>query len=401
MTRDGTVGRFRRNRAKPGVSSGHRSRLNDEDSVRGPHQGQRSTRTAPTGRTHDCKRPLCCTPNDLLPGGGHPHMSSRREFITLMTGAVAAWPLAARAQQLAMPVVGFLNGLGPNDRPNLPAAFRRGLGETGYVDGRNVAIEYRFAENRHDRLPALAADLVDHKVNVIAATGGGASVLAAIAATKTIPIVFTTAGDPVQEGYVTSLNRPGGNVTGVSWFHGQIAGKALGLLHELVPNAAVVALLVNPKLPESARTRSDALEAARALGRQLLVLDASTASEIDAAFATMRQRRAGALLIGADPFFSSRLQQIVALAVRDAIPAIYVNREFVEEGGLMSYGNDTADSYRRAGVHVGRILNGAKPADLPVDQATKFELVVNVKAAKAVGLTIPESFLARADEVIE
>jgi putative tryptophan/tyrosine transport system substrate-binding protein len=324
----------------------------------------------------------------------------RRDFITLL-GGTAAWPLAARAQQAAMLVVGFLNGLGPNDRPNLPAAFRRGLGETGYVDGRNVAIEYRFAENRYDRLPALAADLVGRKVNVIAATGGGASVLAAIAATKTIPIVFTTAGDPVQEGYVTSLNRPGGNVTGVSWFHAQIAGKALGLLHELVPNAAVVALLVNPKLPESARTRSDAQEAARALGRKLLVLDASTASEIDAAFATMRQRRAGALLIGADPFFSSRLQQIVALAVRDAIPAMYVNREFVEEGGLMSYGNDTADSYRRAGVHVGRILNGAKPADLPVDQATKFELVVNVKAAKAVGLTIPESFLARADEVIE
>jgi putative ABC transport system substrate-binding protein len=324
----------------------------------------------------------------------------RRDFITLL-GGTAAWPLAARAQQAAMLVVGFLNGLGPNDRPNLPAAFRRALGETGYVDGRNVAIEYRFAENRYDRLPALAADLVGRKVNVIAATGGGASVLAAIAATKTIPIVFTTAGDPVQEGYVTSLNRPGGNVTGVSWFHAQIAGKALGLLHELVPNAAVVALLVNPKLPESARTRSDAQEAARALGRKLLVLDASTASEIDAAFATMRQRRAGALLIGADPFFSSRLQQIVALAVRDAIPAMYVNREFVEEGGLMSYGNDTADSYRRAGVHVGRILNGAKPADLPVDQATKFELVVNVKAAKAVGLTIPESFLARADEVIE
>jgi putative ABC transport system substrate-binding protein len=324
----------------------------------------------------------------------------RRDFITLL-GGTAAWPLAARAQQAAMLVVGFLNGLGPNDRPNLPAAFRRGLGETGYVDGRNVAIEYRFAENRYDRLPALAADLVGRKVNVIAATGGGASVLAAIAATKTIPIVFTTAGDPVQEGYVTSLNRPGGNVTGVSWFHAQIAGKALGLLHELVPNAAVVALLVNPKLPESARTRSDAQEAARALGRKLLVLDASTASEIDAAFATMRQRRAGALLIGADPFFSSRLQQIVALAVRDAIPAMYVNREFVEEGGLMSYGNDTADSYRRAGVHVGRILNGAKPADLPVDQATKFELVVNVKAAKAVGLTIPESFLAHADEVIE
>jgi ABC-type uncharacterized transport system substrate-binding protein len=325
--------------------------------------------------------------------------TKRREFITLLGGA-AAWPLAARAQQ-PMPVIGFLNSLGPNDRPNLPAAFRRGLGETGFVDGRNVAIEYRFAENQHDRLPALAADLVSRKVNVIAATGGGASVLAAMAATKTIPVVFTTAGDPVQEGYVTSLNRPGGNVTGVSWFHGLLAGKALGLLHELVPNAAVVALLVNPKLPESARTRSDAQEAARALGRQLLILDASTASEIDAAFATMRERRAGALLIGADPFFSSRLQQIVALAARDAIPAMYVNREFVEEGGLTSYGNDTADSYRRAGVYVGRILNGASPADLPVDQATKFEFLINLRTAKKLGLEVPPGLSARADEVIE
>jgi putative tryptophan/tyrosine transport system substrate-binding protein len=324
----------------------------------------------------------------------------RRAFITLLGGAAAAWPLAARAQQ-PMPVIGFLNSLGPNDRPNLPAAFRRGLGETGFVDGRNVAIEYRFAENQHDRLPALAADLVSRKVNVIAATGGGASVLAAMAATKTIPVVFTTAGDPVQEGYVTSLNRPGGNVTGVSWFHGLLAGKALGLLHELVPNAAVVALLVNPKLPESARTRSDAQEAARALGRQLLILDASTASEIDAAFATMRERRAGALLIGADPFFSSRLQQIVALAARDAIPAMYVNREFVEEGGLTSYGNDTADSYRRAGVYVGRILNGASPADLPVDQATKFEFLINLRTAKKLGLDVPPGLSARADEVIE
>jgi putative ABC transport system substrate-binding protein len=325
----------------------------------------------------------------------------RRQFITLLGGAAAAWPLAVSAQQPAMPVIGFLNGLGQNDRPNLLVAFRRGLGEAGYVDGRNVAIEYRFAESRYDRLPVLAADLVGRKVTVIAATGGGASVLAAMAATKTIPIVFTTGGDPVQEGYVASLNRPGSNVTGVSWFSNLVAGKGLGLLHELVPNAAVIALLVNPKLPETARMRSDAQEAARALGRQLLVLDASTASEIDAAFTTMRQRRAGALLIGADPFFSTRLQQIVALAVRDAIPAMYVNREFVEEGGLISYGNDTADGYRRAGVYVGRILNGAAPASLPVDQATKFELIVNVKAAKAVGLTIPESFLARADEVIE
>ena len=324
----------------------------------------------------------------------------RRAFITILGGAMA-WPMVASAQQPAMPVIGFLNGLGQNDRPNLLVAFRRGLSEAGYVDGRNVAIEYRFAESRYDRLPVLAADLVGRKVAVIAATGGGASILAAMAATKTIPIVFTTGGDPVQEGYVASLNRPGSNVTGVSWFSNLVAGKGLGLLHELVPNAAVIALLVNPKLPETARMEGEGREAARSLGLQLLVLNASTPSEIDTAFATMRQRRVGALFVGADPFLSSRRQQIVALAARDAIPDMYTNREFVEEGGLMSYGNDTADSYRRAGVHVGRILNGASPADLPVDQATKFELVVNVKAAKAIGLTIPESFLARADEVIE
>jgi ABC-type uncharacterized transport system substrate-binding protein len=221
----------------------------------------------------------------------------RREFITLLGAGAAAWPLAPHAQQPAMPVIGFLNVLGQNDRPNLPAAFRRGLGEAGHVDGRNVAIEYRFAENRHERLPALAADLVGRKVNVIATTGGGASILAAMAATKTIPIVFTTAGDPVQLGYVASLNRPGGNVTGVSWFSGLIAGKGLGLLLELVPNAALIALLVNPKLPEGARTQDDAHEAARTFGKQLLILNAGTASEIDGAFATMRQRRAGALLV--------------------------------------------------------------------------------------------------------
>jgi ABC-type uncharacterized transport system substrate-binding protein len=324
----------------------------------------------------------------------------RREFITLLGGA-AAWPLAARAQQPAMPVVGFLNALGQNDRPNLPAAFRRGLGEAGYVDGRNVAIEYRFAENRHDRLPALAADLVDRKVKVIAATGGGAAVLAAMTATKTIPIVFTSGGDAVQEGYVASLNRPGGNVTGVSWFSNLVAGKGLGLLLELVPNAGLVALLVNPKLPEGARTRSDAQEAGRILGQQLLILDASTANEIDAAFAAMRQQRAGALLVGADPYFTSRRQQIVALAARDAIPAMYLNREFVEEGGLIGYGNDTPDNYRRAGVYVGRILNGTSPADLPVDQATKFEFLINLKTAKRLGLEVPPGLSARADEVIE
>jgi putative tryptophan/tyrosine transport system substrate-binding protein len=323
----------------------------------------------------------------------------RRDFITLLGGA-AAWPLAARAQQTAMPVIGFLNALGRNDAPHLPAAFRRGLGETGYVEARNAAIEYRFAENQHDRLPALAADLAGRKVNVIAATGGGAAVLAAMAATKTIPIVFTTGGDPVQEGYVRSLNRPGGNVTGVSWFAALLASKGLGL-HELVPNAAVIALLTNPKLPESARIPTDAQEAARGLGRQLLLLNASTPSEIDIAFATMRERRANALYVGADPFFASRRQQIVALAARDAIPAMYANREYVEEGGLISYGNDRADGYRRAGVYVGRILNGASPADLPVDQATKFEFVINLKTAKTLGLDVPPGLSARADEVIE
>ena len=325
----------------------------------------------------------------------------RRKFITLLGGAGAAWPLAARAQQPAMPVIGFLNALGQNDRPNLPAAFRRGLGEAGYVDGRNVAIEYRFAENRHEQLPALAADMVGRKVNVIATTGGGAAILAAMAVTKTIPIVFTSGGDPVQEGYVRSLNRPGGNVTGVSWFSNLVAGKGLGLLLELVPNASLIALLVNPKLPESARTQSDADQAARTLGQQLLILNASTASEIDDAFATMRQRRAGALLVGADPFFTARRQQIVALAARDAIPAMYLNREFVEEGGLIGYGNDTPDNYRRAGVYVGRILNGASPADLPVDQATKFEFLINLKTAKRLGLEVPPGLSARADEVIE
>src|SRR6516164_3121149 len=264
------------------------------------------------------------------------------------------------------------------------------------VEARNIALLDRVAG-----LPALAAGLVSRKVAVIAATGGGATILAAMAATKTIPIVFTTGGDAVQQGYVASLNRPGGNVTGVSWFSNLIAGKGLGLLHELLPNAVVVAMLLNPKLPESARMQSEGHEVARELGQQLLVLNASSASEIDAAFATMRERRAGALLIGADPFLSSRSQQIVALAARDAIPALYSNRADVEEGGLMSYGNDTADGYRRAGVYVARILNGASPADLPVDQATKFEFVINLKTAKKLGVDVPPGLSARADDVIE
>jgi len=275
------------------------------------------------------------------------------------------------------------------------------LSEAGTVEGRNVAIEYRFAENQHDRLPALAADLVARKVAAIAATGGGASVLAAKAATATIPIVFLTGGGPVREGYVASFNRPGGNLTGVTFFNTLLSAKGLGLLHEIVPNAAVIALLANPKNPESARTISDAQEAARTLGRQLLVLNASTPSEIDAAFAALRQMRAGAFLVGGDPFFPSRRQQIVALAARDAIPAMYPSREFVAEDGLMSYGNDVADGYRRAGGYVGRILKGDKPADLPVDRATKFELAINQKTAKTLGLEIPARLFFTADEVIE
>jgi ABC-type uncharacterized transport system substrate-binding protein len=244
-------------------------------------------------------------------------------------------------------------------------------------------------------------DLVARKVAVIAATGGWNSILAAKASTTTIPIVFTFGGDPVEAGFVTSLNRPGGNVTGVSFFSIMLSGKALGLLHELVPTAAVIALMVNPRNREFEQMPRDAQEAARTLGRQLLVVNASTPDEINAAFATMSQRRAGALLVSGDPFYSSRRQQIVALAPRDAIPAMYVNREFVREGGLMSYGNDPVDAYRRAGVYAGRILNGASPSDLPIDQATKFELVINLKTAKALGLDVPAALSARADEVIE
>jgi putative ABC transport system substrate-binding protein len=330
----------------------------------------------------------------------------RRDVITLLGGAAAVpsilGPLAARAQQPALPVVGFLTSLGQNDRPNLREAFRRGLNEAGYVEGRNVAIEYRFAENQHDRLPQLAADLVGRKVAVIAASGGGASVLAAKTATATIPIVFAFGGDPVQAGFVASLNRPGGNVTGASFFGTELSGKALGLLHELVPNAAVIALMTNPNNNlESERWQSEAQEAARTLGLQLLVLKASTPGEIDTAFSALRQRGIRALIAGGDPFFTARRQQIVALAARDAIPAIYSNRDYVADGGLMSYGNDIPDAYRRAALYVGRILKGDKPADLPIDQASRFEFVINLKTAKALGLDVPPSLSARADEIIE
>ena len=325
----------------------------------------------------------------------------RREFITLVGGAVAAWPLAGYAQQPAMPVIGFLNGQSAQAIAPQVAAFRRGLNEADYVDGQNVAIEYHWAEGQLDRLPPLAADLVRRKVAVIAATGGNNSALVAMQATSTIPIVFTSSDNPVERGLVASINRPGGNVTGVSWFSAELGPKRLGLLHELVPNATTVALLTNPNNPESVRQPAELQNAARAIGLQLILLTATTAGDIDTAFTAMVQNRVDALLVGSDPFFANRDEQLIALAAQHAIPTIYAGREMAGAGGLMIYGNSLADAYRRAGIHTGRILKGAKPSELPVDQATKFELIINLRTAKALGLTVPDTLLARADEVIE
>ena len=327
-------------------------------------------------------------------------MIGRREFIMALGGAAATWPIAARAQQPGLPVVGYLSSLGRNDRPNLVDAFRRGLGEAGYVEGRNVAIDYRFGENEPGLLPALAGELVARKVAVIAATGSTNPILAAKGATAAIPIVFTFGGDPVQAGFVASLNRPGGNITGVTFYASALVGKLMRLVHEIRPDAMVIALLQNPTDPLTGPERSDAREAARTLGLRLDVLNASTPSEINAALASL-QGRAGALIMGADPYFNSRRQQIVVLAMRDGIPVVARNREFAAEGALVTYGNDAFDLYRRAGLYVGRILKGEKPADLPIDQATRFELAINLETAKTLGLTIPAHVLAIADEVIE
>ena len=325
----------------------------------------------------------------------------RREFITLLGSTAAAWPLSARAQQPTMPVIGFMNAASAKGYAPLLSAFLKGLIETGYVDGRNVAIEYRWAEDRSDRLPAMVADLVHRQVAVIAATSTPAA-LAAKAATKTIPIVFTTAFDPVQLGLVASLNRPGGNVTGVTQTNVETVPKRLQFLHELLPTARVMALLVNPADPALAETTTkDVQAAARALGLELHVLTASTERDFDGVFAKLIQLRAGGLVIGPGAFFTSRSEHLGALTFRNAVPAICDKREFAVAGGLMSYGGNIADSYRLAGVYTGRVLKGDKPADLPVQQVTKVEMTINLKTAKALGLNIPEPMIGRADEVIE
>jgi len=326
----------------------------------------------------------------------------RREFITLLGGAAAAWPLAGRAQQPAMPVIGFLNSQSPDINADRARAFRQGLKEAGYVEGENLAIEYRWAENQIDRLPPLAAELVRRQVAVIVVTGGISSASAAKAATTTIPIVFLVSEDPVRVGLVASLARPGGNLTGINFFNAELTAKRLELLHELVPAATRVAVLVNPANATTRETTlRDVESAAHAMGLQIQVLNASTSREINAAFATFLRERPDALFVGGDPLFNSRRVQLVHLATLHKVPATYSQREYAEVGGLMSYGTNVADAFRQVGIYTGRILKGAKPADLPVVQATKFELVINAETARMLGLTVPPMLLARADEVIE
>jgi putative ABC transport system substrate-binding protein len=324
----------------------------------------------------------------------------RRQFIALLGGA-AAWPLAASGQQSAVPLIGFLSSRASDDTPNLTAAFHQGLKETSYAEGQNVAIEYRWANNQHERLPELAADLVRRGAGLIAAFGGNVSALAAKAATATVPIIFAVGGDPVELGLVASLNRPGGNLTGVSLLLGLLGAKRLELMRELVPTPTIIAVFINPTNPSARIYAQDAEQAAHALGQQIQILSASSDRDIEAAFAALAPLRAGAVLVTTDAFFIGRREQLVALAARYAVPAIYEYREFSAAGGLVSYGPSIADAYRQAGIYAGRILKGTKPADLPVLQPTKFELVINLKTAKALGLSVPDTLLARADEVIE
>jgi putative ABC transport system substrate-binding protein len=328
-------------------------------------------------------------------------MIRRREFITLLGGAAASWPLTARAQQ-AMPVIGFLSASSPDGYAERLRAFRQGLKEIGYVDGDNVTIEYRWAEGQADRLPALAADLVRRRTAVIAVLGGPAQALAAKAAIKTIPVVFLVGEDPVNLGLVTSLARPGGNLTGINSVSSEVAAKRLNLLREFVPTATRVAVLVNPAdASVSQITLGDVQAAARTMTLQIKILKASTSGEIDAAFATFSNDRPDALLVSGDSFFNSRRVQLVHLASYYKVPAAYGSRSYPDIGGLMSYGTDTTDAYRQAGVYAGRILKGARPADLPVQQATKVELVINHQTARMLGITVPPSLLALADEVLE
>ena len=325
----------------------------------------------------------------------------RREFITLLGGAAAAWPVAARAQQPKMPVIGFMSGRSPAESEYLVKAFRTGLNELGYVEGRNVSVEYRWADGHYDRLPALAAELVGRRVAAIAATGGSVSGLAAKAATATTPIVFSSGGDAVKLGLVASLNRPGGNVTGVNLIFGALGAKRLELLRDLIPQATTIAMLVNLNYPSASTEVQETEAGARSLGLQLHVFNATVESEFERAFAAITAQRVAGLLVGDDPFLQSRRDKLVQLAANHAIPAIYFSRDFSDAGGLMSYGPSIIDAYRLVGFYIGRVLNGERPADLPVIQPTKFDLVINLKTAKALQLTVSPTLLARATEVIE
>ena len=324
----------------------------------------------------------------------------RRQFITLLGGA-AAWPLAARAQQPAMPVVGFLSSTLPGPYASMVTAFRQGLKEVGYVEGQNVAIEFRWAENELSRLPILTADLIDRRVAAVVTSGGYAPTHAAKAATATIPVVFVSSGDPVSAGLVASINRPGGNITGVNFFTTELGAKRLEVLRDIVPKAKTVAILIDPSSPEAEASLNAIETAIKASGQQPVIVNAGTMAEIETAFATFVRARADALLVISAPLFTSRRDQVVALAARHSIPAIYSLREFPAAGGLISYGASITEAYRQAGVYVGRILKGANPTDLPVLQPTKFELVINLKTAKALGLTVPLIMQMTADEVIE
>jgi putative tryptophan/tyrosine transport system substrate-binding protein len=326
----------------------------------------------------------------------------RRSFITLLGGGAVAWPLAARAQQAVMPVIGYLSSRSSDTEAHLLVSFRQGLSESGFSEGRNVAIEYRYAEGQLDRLPSLVADLVRRQVAVIVTTGGGQAALAAKAATTTVPIVFTSAGDPIKEGLVPSLHRPGGNLTGATASQVEAASKRLGLLREISPKAAVIGLLVNPNDPITTNSETDDMRtAARSVGQRIEILQAGTARDIETVFARLVAMQVGALLVAPDAMFVTEADRLVTLAARHAIPTLYWRREFAEAGGLMSYGSNLADTLRVVGAYAGRILKGEKPGDLPVQQATKFELVINMKTAKALGLDIPLHLQQFADEVIE